>query len=444
MKSLCVMLLTLAATATILAQTTREKETSGSQIVERVIIRGNRRFLESEIKSWVSTRKRSIYNPQMLDRDVRALYNTGHFADVKVYVEGGLRGGKIVTFEVMDKPVISDIHYEGIDSSEQAEVLEEWRRKGVDLFKGALYDPVIIRRAAKVMQDLISRKKDQNVKASPYVERQTVSEVLVAFKVDGRPCGSDTIVIEEQADAPGRLSVQSATCGDFFSNVDLLLENLSTKQIRAYEISQTKDYENIKNVKSSEIRTGIEIKPGESSKINFNGGFLEGYSYGKPVGLFKRDTYKISWVEFSDDSQWGQVPRSIQEKPTGHDLTLRDDKEPFIAAFQFKDKALSIMSCGEYGFGGPGLKLETNGCTMRLTFDFLWRQDFSYHPRKKPDEIITIKAGDHLHGEFTFDSCTKTAKGVIRNDNQNLTLMVLSDTDTSGKRGYCSGPPDYK
>jgi hypothetical protein len=134
----------------------------------------------------------------------------------------------------------------------------------------------------------------------------------IAQLKDGKPCADGAIVIEEQADAPARLSLQKATCGDFYSNVRLLLENLTTKQITDYEVSQTKDYENIKDVKSSDIRRGVEIKPGESVKVNSNGGFLEGYSYGKPVGLFKRDTYKISWIEFSDGSQWGHVPKTVE------------------------------------------------------------------------------------------------------------------------------------
>jgi len=261
---------------------------------------------------------------------------------------------------------------------------------------------------------------------------------------DGKPCAGGAIVIEQQADAPARLSVQKATCGDFYSNVDLLLENLSAKNISGYEISHIQDYEHKSGVWSSESSTGVEVKPGESVKVNFNGGFLEGTSYGKPVGLFKRDTYRIKWIEFSDGSQWGQVPTTVQEEPPGHDLKLRDDNEPFLAAFQYEIKSFSIMSCDEYGFGGPGLKIDTKGCNMQFTFDFKWRRDFAYHPRKKPDVTVTIKEGDNLHGEFTFDTCAKTARGFIRDDDQNVILMNLSDTDTSGKRAYCSGPPDYK
>jgi outer membrane protein assembly factor BamA len=101
-----------------------------------------------------------------------------------VFVEDGLLGGKIVTFEVTDRPLIFDIAYDGIDSSQQAEVLEGWRRQKVELFKGLEYDPVRIRQAKKIMQDLLTRKENQSVKVNPYIERQTATEVLVTFKVE--------------------------------------------------------------------------------------------------------------------------------------------------------------------------------------------------------------------------------------------------------------------
>ncbi|HKR59367.1 MAG TPA: hypothetical protein VJS64_06500 [Pyrinomonadaceae bacterium] len=134
-----------------------------------------------------------------------------------------------------------------------------------------------------------------------------------------------------------------------------------------------------------------------------------------------------------------------QERP--YDIIVRDDKEPFMASFQSKNGAYGVMSCGEYGFGAAAnAKIETVGCITQITFDFEWRgkEDFSFHPRKKSDDTVTIKAGDNLHGEFVVDSCAKTAKGTIRDDDQNLVLMTLIDTDITDSKDYCGGPPDYK
>jgi outer membrane protein insertion porin family len=186
MKNLCItILLTLTVASTTLAQAAKE-ETAGSQIVERVNIRGNRRITESEIKAVLSTRKRRAYQPQILDRDMRALYETGHFEDVKVYVENGLHGGKIVTFEVSERSLIFDIEYEGIDKVQQAEVSQEWSRQKIDLSKGSEFDFARIKLAEKIMQEFLTRKENRSVRVSSHAERLTATDVLVVFRVESR------------------------------------------------------------------------------------------------------------------------------------------------------------------------------------------------------------------------------------------------------------------
>jgi len=131
-----------------------------------------------------------------------------------------------------------------------------------------------------------------------------------------------------------------------------------------------------------------------------------------------------------------------QEKP--YDIIVRDDKEPFLASIQSKTGAYAVQSCDEYGFGSaPSAKIETVGCITKITFDFKWRaeHDFSYHPRRKCDETVTIKVGDNLHGTFTVDACAKTATGIVRDETQNIDLMNLIDSDITDSKDYCSGPP---
>lgn len=143
MKRICtVVVLALLAATTLSAQEAKSGGPTKSQLIERVIIRGNRRIPASTIKSWIATRKGDSYRAERLDHAVRALFDTGHFFDVKVYVEDGLRRGKIVTFEVAERPLIQEIAYEGIDQATQAEVREEWRKQKIDLSQGSEYDPV--------------------------------------------------------------------------------------------------------------------------------------------------------------------------------------------------------------------------------------------------------------------------------------------------------------
>ena len=185
MKTLFItVLIALITTITISAQTAREKKASPPQIIAQVDIRGNRRFSEADIKSWISTRKHEIYNAAKLDSDVRALFDTGHFEDVKVFVEDGLHRGKIITFEVRDRPLILNIDFEGIDTSQQAEAKAEWQKQKIELSAGSEYHPVKIRQAAKIIQVWLNQQQTDNLIVIPYVEQQTATEVSVTFKVE--------------------------------------------------------------------------------------------------------------------------------------------------------------------------------------------------------------------------------------------------------------------
>jgi outer membrane protein insertion porin family len=155
--------------------------------VEQVLIRRNRRIPESTIKIWIGTREGDPYNPQQLDRDVRALYAQGHFDDVKVFAEDGARGGKIITFEVRERPLLLDIKYEGLKSVQQSTVLEEFRKRSVGLSKESQYDRVKAQRAAAVIKELLANEGRPEAKVEPVTEPISQTAVALTFKVDEGP-----------------------------------------------------------------------------------------------------------------------------------------------------------------------------------------------------------------------------------------------------------------
>ncbi len=155
--------------------------------IEQVNIRGNRRIPESTVKIWIGTREGDPYNPAQLDRDVRALYAQGHFEDVKVYAEEGTRGGKIITFEVRERPLLLDIKYEGLKSVQQSTVLEEFRKRSVGLSKESQYDPVKVRRAAAVVKELLANEGRPEAKVEPQIEQISATAVALTFKIEEGP-----------------------------------------------------------------------------------------------------------------------------------------------------------------------------------------------------------------------------------------------------------------
>jgi outer membrane protein insertion porin family len=155
--------------------------------VEQVLIRGNRRIPESTIKIWIGTREGDPYSPVQLDRDVRALYAQGHFEDVKVFAEEGTRGGKIITFEVVERPLLLDIKYEGLKSVTTSTLLEEFRKRSVGLSKESQYDAVKAKRAASVIKELLANEGHPEATVDPIREEISKTAVALIFRINEGP-----------------------------------------------------------------------------------------------------------------------------------------------------------------------------------------------------------------------------------------------------------------
>lgn len=126
------------------------------------------------------------------------------------------------------------------------------------------------------------------------------------------PCASGAFVVQEQPDAPARLTIADARCNGPQWTARLTLKNSSDKVITAYDIADTGTYEHKKNVESSQRQSGLALSPGSSIEIKSGGGFRDGLSYGKPTGAIQGTIFRITRIEFADGSVWQQNVNSLR------------------------------------------------------------------------------------------------------------------------------------
>jgi len=159
-------------------------------VIERIEFIGNRRIRSDTLKARIFSRESDPYNEETLRRDFQALWNTQFFEDVKLRVEDSpdRPDGKIIIFEVKERPQIRRIRYEGIHSVTESDILDRFKERKVGLSVESPFDPTKIKRAEVVLKELLGEHGRQFAKVTPQYERIASSNaVILVFKIDEGP-----------------------------------------------------------------------------------------------------------------------------------------------------------------------------------------------------------------------------------------------------------------
>ena len=156
------------------------------RIVESVDIIGNRRLRKDDILYYVQTRTGDVFNAAQVERDLQAILALGFFDKVqtRVTTEDGPRGGVIVTFYVVELPIIRDIQFEGLHSVPESDVLKTFRERRVGVSKEAILDPVKLKAAERVVKELLAAKGHPNATVNASVEQVSATSSAITFNIE--------------------------------------------------------------------------------------------------------------------------------------------------------------------------------------------------------------------------------------------------------------------
>jgi outer membrane protein insertion porin family len=132
-----------------------KQQAAPQAVIQEIVFRGNRRIPSSTLRARIFSHAGDPYDENALERDYMALWNTGFFDDIRLEVADGDHG-KIVTFFVREKKLIRSIDYKGLSTVSQSDVLDRFKEAKVGLSIESQYDPVVIRRAEVVLQQMLA------------------------------------------------------------------------------------------------------------------------------------------------------------------------------------------------------------------------------------------------------------------------------------------------
>ena len=172
------------------AQLSSNPQSQTPGVIERIEFYGNRRIRSDTLKARIFSREGDPYNEETLRRDFQALWNTQFFEDVKLRVEDSpdRPDGKIIIFDVKERPQIRRIRYDGIHSISESDILDRFKERKVGLSVESPFDPTKIKKAEVVLKELLGEHGRQFAKVTPQYERIASSNaVILVFKIDEGP-----------------------------------------------------------------------------------------------------------------------------------------------------------------------------------------------------------------------------------------------------------------
>jgi outer membrane protein insertion porin family len=156
------------------------------RLVEEVDIIGNRRLRKEDILYYIQTRPGDVYNEAQVARDLQTILALGFFDKVgtRVTTADAPRGGIVVTFEVVELPIVRDIQFEGLKSVAESDVLKAFREKRVGVSKEAILDPVKVKTAERTIKEMLAAKGHPNALVNANIEKVSQTSSAITFVIN--------------------------------------------------------------------------------------------------------------------------------------------------------------------------------------------------------------------------------------------------------------------
>ncbi|MBE9545916.1 MAG: outer membrane protein assembly factor BamA [Proteobacteria bacterium] len=152
-------------------------ETSRELRIAKLVFTGNTRIEDSAICHVMESAKGKLFSKKSLSSDIKAIYKMGYFSDVAADVTDSPEG-KIITFALEEKPLITDIEIKGNDVIETEEI------EGVLTVRPRqILNPNKIKADAEKIKALYDNKGYFNSEVSFTIEKEGDKDALVTFNI---------------------------------------------------------------------------------------------------------------------------------------------------------------------------------------------------------------------------------------------------------------------
>ena len=146
--------------------------------LDEVRITGNQRVEEEAIRVQIRSRAGAVYDPEVVDSDVRALYRMGFFHDIEADLSEE-NGKSVLTFRVVERPQIREVHLDGNKKIDREDL-----ENALKIRPHTILDPIKIRHGIDEAHKLYEKKGYLDATIEYNTEDLGGNEVRINFTVE--------------------------------------------------------------------------------------------------------------------------------------------------------------------------------------------------------------------------------------------------------------------
>ncbi|MFP3927336.1 MAG: outer membrane protein assembly factor BamA [Desulfobacteraceae bacterium] len=146
--------------------------------IERIEVQGNKRIEKAAILAVLESREGERLDQERLDQDLRAVYQMGFFTEVNIKVEDGERG-KVVIFEVQEKPSIVEIEFRGNKEMDDDDLEAEI---GIKLY--SILNRAEVAKSVNRLKEFYREKGYYNAEIKEEIKELSENQVSLIYEID--------------------------------------------------------------------------------------------------------------------------------------------------------------------------------------------------------------------------------------------------------------------
>jgi outer membrane protein insertion porin family len=156
-----------------------------AEVIERIQIEGNKKVSVETIQFYMKSRSGGIYDEEKLKDDLKILWETGFFENIRIESDNG-GNGKIVRFILTENPLISAVTYKTSKKFKESDITQKLQENNITIQAFSYYNPAKIRKAKKIITDMLL-EKGFNQASVTIDEKLDNGQVALTIQVDSGP-----------------------------------------------------------------------------------------------------------------------------------------------------------------------------------------------------------------------------------------------------------------